>query len=89
MEDAIQIQVTKHELMLLCDALDSHEYWQLGHCLPRNEGAVFVPGDFMGDRDRYWEGRALTKDERSAIRSIRGVRALLERLRAAATPPLG
>jgi hypothetical protein len=74
------VDLRGEELVLLCDALDSHEYWQLGRELPRNDGSVFIPGDFVGEPDPYWNGRAPTNDEQAAIDRIREVRTLLRRL---------
>ena len=51
------IQFSQAEVRLLLEALDSHEYWQLGDQLPRNNGHLFIPGDFVGDEDPCWESR--------------------------------
>ncbi|MEX1009522.1 MAG: hypothetical protein WD271_17025 [Acidimicrobiia bacterium] len=74
------IQLSDAEVRLLREALDSHEYWQLGGALPRNNGFVFIPGDFAGDEDRYWEGRLPTADEQRAINEVIACRALVDRL---------
>ncbi len=74
------IQLTQTEVRWLCEALDSHEYWQLGDQLPRNNGHVFIPGDFVGDEDPYWEGRLPTADEQQAIDEVNACRALAGRL---------
>ncbi len=65
---------------MICDALDSHEYWQLGDELPRNDGCVFIPGDVLGDDDRYWNGREPSADELIAIDEVKLCRAIAERL---------
>ena len=74
------IQLSQAEVRLLLEALDSHEYWQLGDQLPRNNGHVFIPGDFDGDEDPYWEGRLPTADEQQAIDEVSACRALAARL---------
>jgi hypothetical protein len=79
-ETEAQIRLTYDELALLVDALDSHEYWQLGDELPRNDGFVFVPGDFAGDEDRYWGDRVPTESEQEAITAIEFIRALAAHL---------
>jgi hypothetical protein len=37
---AKSVPLTLAEIGLIISALDSHEYWQLGDVLPRNNGAV-------------------------------------------------
>jgi hypothetical protein len=48
--------------------------------LPRNDGSVFIPGDFVSEPDPYWADRAPSRDERAAIDRIRETRMLLWRL---------
>ncbi len=79
-EDRVAIEFSADELALVCEALDSHEYWQLGDQLPRNNGLVFLPGDALGQVDRYWAGREPSADEQLAIESIARCRMLAERL---------
>jgi hypothetical protein len=35
--EEITMRLTQSDLALLVESLDSHEYWQLGDVLPRNE----------------------------------------------------
>jgi hypothetical protein len=79
-ENSVTVELTREELALLCDALDSHEYWQLGHTLPRNDGLVFIPGDFIGEADRYWHERRPSLSEREAIDQVREARLLAQHL---------
>ncbi len=62
----MQIPLTRGELDLLIEALDSHEYWQLSEPAYRNDG--FVRGRGADDKD--------------AARNIRRCRALHEKLEA-------
>ena len=78
----LTIVLSAAEIELLVEALDSHEYWQLGYDLPRKNGLVFLPGD--RDPDLIWEGRAPTSDERECIEVITQCRALSARLEAMA-----
>ena len=66
---------------MICEALDSYEYWELGDVLPRNNGCVFLPGDLIG-ADYFWEGRQPNDEEREAIEDARASRALAARLSA-------
>lgn len=68
---------------LLLDALDSHEYWQIGDVLPRNDGMAWIPGDCVGAFDRYWQDEEPTDDQMDAIEEVRRCRELAERLRLA------
>lgn len=54
------------ELTLLCEALDSHVYWQLSDRHYRNDGFVREPGS----------------DDAGAAAAIRAANALAEKLRA-------
>lgn len=77
--DEATITLTQSELYLLIEGLDAYEYWQLGDVLPRNNGAVFLPGDDFGDR--YWsQDEAPTEEQREAIEGVRRCRDLMMRL---------
>jgi hypothetical protein len=76
---SIDVPLSIADLALLCEALDSYEYWQLGDCLPRNNGFVFVPGDAVGN-DRYWTGVEPSVDQAQAIDLVLECRALARRL---------
>lgn len=58
--------LTAEELTLLCEALDSHVYWQLSDGHYRNNGYVCEPGS----------------DDAVAAAAIRAANALEEKLRA-------
>jgi hypothetical protein len=58
--------LTAEELTLLCEALDSHVYWQLSDRHFRNNGYVGEPGS----------------DDAEAASAIRAANALEEKLRA-------
>lgn len=64
---------------MICEALDTYEYWELGTDLPRNNGFVFLPGDLIGE-DFYWEGREPSEQEREAIVDVHASRELAARL---------
>ena len=68
------------DLLLLREALDTYEYWDLGDKLPRNNGAVWIPGDLLGDEDHYWKGIEPSPAQSEAIEAVREVRELAERL---------
>lgn len=53
----LEVNLSRDELLMLIEALDAYEYWQLGETLPRNNGEVFIPGDLPPDEDRYWGPR--------------------------------
>lgn len=74
--------VSAADLDVILDALDSHEYWQLGDGLPRNNGMVWLPGDAVDAMDRYWGDETPTGDEQGAIRAIKFCRDLADRRRA-------
>ena len=64
---------------MIVEALDCYEYWELGQRLPRNNGAVLLPGDYLGADDPYWS-TAPTEDEAAAIKTVRATRRLAARL---------
>ena len=76
--DATAVHLSKSDLALLIESLESHEYWQLGDTLPRNDGCVFVPGDT--EPDRFWEDTEPSPDQQAAIDEIRRCRRLAEDL---------
>ena len=78
----INLRLGDDDITMLIDALDCYEYWDLGRDLPRNNGAVFLPGDYVGDRDPYWSAD-LTETEMESIAESRRSRCLAERLQAA------
>jgi hypothetical protein len=76
------VPLSLDDVALLLEALDSHEYWQIGDVLPRNDGMVWIPGDCVGSVDRYWEDEEPTEEQAEAIDAVRRCRELAERLRA-------
>lgn len=76
--------LTIDELLTLVEALDCYEYWELGQDLPRNDGAVFLPGDHLDETDLYWTESA-TEQQAEAIDRVRRCRLLAERLLALAS----
>lgn len=72
------IDVTNAELLVLLEALNALEYWQLGDGLPRHDGMVWIPGDSLG-HDRFWE-RQPTTEEHERIEGVRSCRTLAARL---------
>lgn len=81
--DTNPVALSLGDLALLLDALDSHEYWQIGDVLPRNDGVVWIPGDTVGPSDRYWHGEEPTDEQAEAIEQVLRCRHLAERIRAA------
>jgi len=79
--DELTVRLSADDIGLLIEALDSHEYWQLGDSLPRKNGFVFVPGD--QDPDSLWEGIEPDATQQSAIGEIERCRDLATRLAAA------
>jgi hypothetical protein len=77
------VRLSPADLTLLIEALDSHEYWQIGEVLPRNNGMVWIPGDCADAHDRYWHGTAPDGDQLAAIRLVQRCRELADRLRGA------
>lgn len=80
----LTITISRSDLGLLLDALDSHEYWQLGEQLPRNNGHVWLPEDGVEAVDRYWGDEQPTVEQMGAIRAVERCRELADRLRAEA-----
>ena len=75
----INLTLTADDITEILEALDSYEYWELGRDLPRNNGAVFIPGDYLGAADPYWSTEP-TEDEAVAIEVVRASRLLAGRL---------
>lgn len=75
----INLTLTADDMTEILEALDSHEYWELGRDLPRNNGSVFIPGDHLGAADPYWSTEP-TEDEAVAIEAVRANRRLAARL---------
>lgn len=75
----VNLTLSADELALILGALDSYEYWELGSDLPRNNGAVFIPGDYLGAVDPYWTTDP-TDGEAEAIESVVSSRRLAARL---------
>lgn len=75
----INLTLTADDITEILEALDSYEYWELGRDLPRNNGSVFVPGDYLGAADPYWSTEP-TEDEAVAIEVVRACRRLAARL---------
>jgi hypothetical protein len=75
----VTVTLTENEVMLLLEALDCYEYWELGQNLPRNDGAVFLPGDSVDPSDPYWPAEP-TEEEADAIAAVRRSRALADLL---------
>lgn len=78
--EELTVRLSVDDIGLLIEALDSHEYWQLGDSLPRKNGFVFVPGD--QDPDSLWEGVEPDAIQQSAIGEIERCRELATRLAA-------
>lgn len=78
---SVDLSLSEDDLALLLDALDSHEYWQLGDILPRNNGEVWIPGDSVDDVDRYWADDEPSAAQEEAVEAVRRCRALAGRLR--------
>jgi hypothetical protein len=76
---AVIITFTENELMLLLEALDCDEYWDLVGSLFCNDGAVLLLGDSVDPSDRFWPTEP-TEDEATAIEAVRRTRALADRL---------
>lgn len=81
----LTITLSAEEVGVLLEALDSHEYWQLGHDLPRRDGAVFIPGDFLGGEDPLWTEEV--EADPTIIAAIGSCRRLADRLSYATASP--
>jgi len=55
---------------LLLDAIDSHEYWQIGAAQRRKDGMVWIPGGCVDPIDPYWQLREPTAVEAETIQAI-------------------
>ena len=77
----VNITLSDVDLATIVEALDCYDYWELGQDLPRNNGAVLLPGDSLGDFDPYWT-QLPTDAEADAIDSVRMSRTLAGRLQA-------
>lgn len=77
----VNITMSGEDLAMIVEALDCYEYWDLGQDLPRNNGAVLLPGDSLGATDLYWT-EPPTDTESEAIDGVRASRMLAERLQA-------
>jgi len=77
----LNITLSAENLAMIVEALDCYEYWELGQELPRNNGAVLLPGDSLGATDPYWTTPPIDT-ESEAIDSVRASRMLAERLQA-------
>jgi hypothetical protein len=75
----INLTLTADDIAEILEALDSYEYWEVGRDLPRNNGSVFIPGDYLGGHDPYWSTEP-TGDEAEAIEAVRASRCLAARL---------
>ena len=75
----VNLTLTADDLVEILEALDSYEYWELGRDLPRNNGSVFIPGDYLGVADPYWSTEP-TDVEAVAIEAVRAIRRLAGRL---------
>ena len=73
------LTLSNEDLAMLVEALDCYDYWELGQWLPRNNGAVLIPGDYLGADDPYWSTEP-TDDEAVAIEGVRASRRLAGRL---------
>ena len=77
----VNITLSDVDLAMIVEALDCYDYWELGQHLPRNNGAVLLPGGTLGDSDPYWT-EPPTEAEAQAIDSVRASRTLAGRLQA-------
>ena len=77
----VNITLSDVDLATIVEALDCYDYWELGQDVPRNNGAVLLPGDSLGATDPHWT-EPPTDSESEAIDSVRASRLLAERLQA-------
>lgn len=75
--DVIWLPLTPEQVSMITSALDTHEYWELGDRLPRNNGCVFIPDD--EGADRYWDDdEEPDDDQEEAIEAIKRARAIAD-----------
>lgn len=74
--DVVWLPLTPADIGLLCSALDTHEYWELGERLPKNNGSVFLPDDPYGEK--YWDSDEMDDDVIDAIEGVRRARTLAD-----------
>ena len=84
----VTLTLSTADVELICSALETHEYWELGYQLPRHDGAVFLPGDSIQPHDPFWPARP-TEEEVVAIEAVRRARALADVLAAALRSGMG
>lgn len=83
-DDEVTLRLSTVDVYLLIEGLDAYEYWQLGDVLPRNNGAVWIPGDLDPDFDHYWGGEPhVSAEQAGAIKGVRDCRDLAVRLQRA------
>ena len=75
----VNLTLSVDDLRLIIDGVDCYEYWELGRDLPRNNGSVFIPGDYLCAADPYWSTEP-TDDEAAAIVAVRASRRFAARL---------
>ena len=73
------LTLSAEDLATIVEAIDCYEYWELGRDLPRNNGSVFIPGDYLGAADPYWSAEP-TEEEAVAIEAVRANRRLAGRI---------
>jgi hypothetical protein len=79
-DDAIVVELSREDAWMICEALETYEYWEVGYDLPRNNGYVWLPGDDVGDVDRYWGGSAPSEEQLEAIEGVKRCRALVTQI---------
>jgi|CXWL01.1.fsa_nt_gi hypothetical protein len=77
----VNLTLSDADLVMIVEALDCYEYWELGQDLPRSNGAVHLPDDSLDAVDPYWSASP-TDAESNAIGVVRASRSLAERLQA-------
>jgi hypothetical protein len=85
--EEITVRMTRSDVALLIESLDSHEYWQIGDVLPRKNGEVFVPGDM--EPDLIWEDDEPTAEQHAVIEEVLRCRELANRLSRLLNRPTG
>ena len=66
--DRHEAPLTNADISLIIEALDSHEYWQLGDPTWRHSGAVILPSD---DESLWADRPAPTGDDGALVCSFR------------------